>query len=253
MTPVLFKFLAGTIILLVTLLCGLGPIRSWWKRSHSHSLALAEAFAGGIFLGVALFHMLPESTASFNRILGPDAYPYANLFCAAGFMFLLGMENIILRLSKNWQNPIPYLLAVVLSIHALIEGSALGINTTLADAVLIFIAIIVHKGSESLALAANFARNSALSSYSVMVFLFFSMMTPLGIFLGSLLAETTAVSVQNPYLEPIFNALAAGTFLYIATLHKIHHQHIHECLGNLKEYSAMMIGLVAMAVLAIWV
>jgi zinc transporter 1/2/3 len=252
MNPVLFKFLAGTLILIVTLVCGLGPIRKWWKKAHSHTLALAEAFAGGIFLGVALFHMLPDSTRAFQQLLGQDAYPYGNLFCAVGFMFLLGMENIILRVVHHRQNPIPFLLAAVLSIHALIEGSALGINTSFADTVLIFIAIIVHKGSESLALAANFARNSTLPKHAMVVFLIFASMTPLGILMGDLLAETSAGN-HNPFLEPTFNALAAGTFLYIATLHKIHHQHIHECLGNLKEYTAMTIGLIAMAVLAIWI
>ena len=66
MSPLLFKFLAGFVILLITLLCGLGPIRNWWKQTYSHTLGLAEAFAGGIFLGVALFHMLPDANNGFH-------------------------------------------------------------------------------------------------------------------------------------------------------------------------------------------
>ncbi len=252
MSPLLLKILAGFIILAVTLFCGLAPIRNWWKKTHSHTLGLAEAFAGGIFLGVALFHMLPEANEGFTDALGQSGYPYANLICAIGFMLLLGLENMILRFNRHRTNPISYLLAVVLSIHALIEGGALGISETLASTVLIFVAIIVHKGSESLALAANLVRNSTFPSQAMLVFLVFSAMTPLGILAGDLLAETS-IGIQSPFLEPIFNSLAAGTFLYIATLHKIHHKHLHENIGNLKEFSAMTVGLIGMAVVAIWI
>lgn len=252
MSILLFKCLAGLVILLVTLLFGLGPIRNWWKQTHSHKLGLAEAFAGGIFLGVALFHMLPDANHGFHQILGVDSYPYANLLCAVGFMLLLGLENTILRFKAHHADPIPYLLAGVLSVHALIEGAALGINETLADTILIFTAIIVHKGSESLALAAHLARNSKLPKQALWIFLVFSAMTPAGILFGEALINASN-STQNALLGPIFNALAAGTFLYIATLHKIHHQHLHENIGKLKEFVAMLLGLAAMAVVAVWV
>jgi zinc transporter 1/2/3 len=252
MSPLLFKFLAGFIILLVTLACGLGPMRNWWKQTHSHTLGLAEAFAGGIFLGVALFHMLPDANRGFSEVLGQNNYPYANLLCAVGFMFLLGVENAILRFNQHRTNPIPYLLAAVLSLHAVIEGAALGISETLASTILIFTAIIVHKGSESLALAAHLTRNIILPKQAMFIFLAFSAMTPLGILVGDFLSETSE-SVHHPLLEPIFNALAAGTFLYIATLHKIHHQHLHEDIGNFKEFIVMSIGLASMALIAIWV
>lgn len=252
MSPLLFKFLAGFVILLITLLCGLGPIRNWWRQTYSHTLGLAEAFAGGIFLGVALFHMLPDANDGFTQVLGKNHYPYANLVAAIGFMLLLGIENAILRINRYRINPIPYLLTAVLSLHALIEGAALGISETLASTVLIFTAIIVHKGSESLALAAHLARNSVLPKQAISIFLVFSAMTPVGILAGDFLAETSE-HVQHPLLEPIFNALAAGTFLYIATLHKIHHQHLHENFGKLKEFVFMTIGLALMAVIAIWV
>jgi len=252
MSPILFKFLAGFVILLVTLLCGLAPIRNWWKQTYSHTLGLAEAFAGGIFLGVALFHMLPDANDGFVQALGQNNYPYANLLAAVGFMFLLGIENAMLRVNQQRINLIPYLLAVVLSLHALIEGAALGISETLSGTILIFTAIIVHKGSESLALAAHLARNSVLPKQAISIFLVFSAMTPLGILAGDFLAETSE-HVRYPLLEPTFNALAAGTFLYIATLHKIHHQHLHENFGKLKEFIFMTIGLSFMAILAIWV
>lgn len=252
MSPLLFKFLAGLIILLVTLACGLGPIRNWWKQAHSHTLGLAEAFAGGIFLGVALFHMLPDANKGFHEFLGQNSYPYANLLCAVGFMFLLGIENTILRFNQHRRNPIPYLLAVVLSLHALVEGAALGVSATLANTILIFTAIIVHKGSESLALAAHLTRNLILPKQAMLVFLIFSAMTPLGILAGDFLTESSE-SIQHPLLGPIFNALAAGTFLYIATLHKIHHQHLHKDIGNFKEFIVMSIGLSSMALIAIWV
>ena len=162
-------------------------------------------------------------------------------------MFLLGIENAIVRLIKYRIKPYPLFIAVVLSLHALIEGAALGVSETLPSTILIFTAIIVHKGSESLALAAHLHEILVFPKQAILVFLAFSAMTPLGILAGDFLTETSE-SIRHPLLEPIFNALAAGTFLYIATLHKIHHQHLHEDIGKLREFIVMSIGLSAMAV-----
>ncbi len=44
-------------------------------------------------------------------------------------------------------------------LHALIEGTVLGINTEFATAFILFLAIVLHKSSESFALAVVLNRN----------------------------------------------------------------------------------------------
>ena len=65
------------------------------RPEHRPSLEAADAFASGIFLGAALFHMLPDAIHEFSS-LNDTSYPLAELFCALGFLILLFLE----RLSK---------------------------------------------------------------------------------------------------------------------------------------------------------
>ena len=120
------------------------------------------------------------------------------------------------------------MLAVILIIHSLIEGAVLGINTTLATAAVIFIAIIAHKGSESFALAVILNRNQIILKRIIIIVGLFSLMTPLGILFGASLASGLPLNEEH-LLTAGFNAFAAGTFLYMSTLHHInHHQRSHK-------------------------
>ena len=250
------KFIAAGIIFILSIVTGLGPIRVWLANPHHEHIANIEAFAGGIFLGAALFHMLPDATREFTKVYGATTFPYTNLICAFGFILLLFLEKVILYYAKhryvNNLHVIPYILAIVLSVHALSEGTALGVNISLANSFIIFLAIIVHKSSESFALAASLTRSKMSLPHIATMFLFFSAVTPLGIIIGALTSNYIP-SNDEDLLEAIFNAFAAGTFLYIATLHNLHHKHVHEEMNYFYEFIALVFGLSIMAVAAIWV
>jgi zinc transporter 1/2/3 len=63
---ILLKIGFLVIILGVTLLFGYFPL--FWKRCRNSTkfLGIANAFSGGIFMGIALFHLLPESNENFE-------------------------------------------------------------------------------------------------------------------------------------------------------------------------------------------
>src|SRR3989338_6375401 len=153
------KILAAIAILLIALLAALLPLR--FARSHRRILTIGDAFASGVFLSAALFHMLPAAEAGFRATLPAISFPYANLLCAIAFVIILFLERGVGHFhhthdaaSDSARMPVtPYVLVLVLSIHALIEGIALGINATVTSALIIFSAIVAHKGSESFALA----------------------------------------------------------------------------------------------------
>ncbi len=257
MSLLLFKVLAAAIILITSLVAG---VRTLYKCRHNpnyHLLELGEALAGGVFLGIAFFHMLPDAQADLYQAYGNLSYPYANLLCVLGFVLLLFLEKVILHVgeadTQNVQQKtlVPYILPIVLSVHALTEGAALGINTTLADITIIFIAIIIHKGSESFALAASLGRSHLPLARSMPVFLGWALMSPLGVLLGSILADHLQ-SHRGLVMAAIFNALAAGTFLYIATLHKTSHLCRSKHTDHFVEFLLLLAGLTLMAVVEIW-
>lgn len=253
MTLIVYKLIAGLLIFITSLISVIYPLKVRARPEHRPTLESADAFASGIFLGAALFHMLPDAIGDFNEILGKIDYPLAELFCACGFLILLFLERLSTYLSSGRPSGsnVAYMVAIILIIHALIEGGALGINTTIETASIIFLAIIVHKSSESFALAVVLNRTQLALKQIVLFIGLFALMTPLGIAIGSMLALSFE-STTGKLLTAGFNAFAAGTFLYMSTLHHInHHQRLHQS-ETLTEFLFLLVGMVIMAVLALW-
>lgn len=228
------------------------PLKKKNLSHHSESRELGEALASGIFLGAAFFHMLPESISLFGKIYGPSSYPLPEVLCVSGFLFFLLLERLSLsNLYSSSKNVIPYLLSITLIIHALIEGVALGIGPTFSEAFMIFIAILAHKGSESFALSITLLRHALPLKRIIFIVIFFSLMTPLGIVAGTSINLINSTN-QGQLAAAIFNAFAAGSFLYISTLHHIHfHEHTDEP-QSLLEFASLVFGVVAMGVVALW-
>jgi zinc transporter 1/2/3 len=248
---IFYKSLAGILIFIVSLLAVIYPIRARIYPTHNRILELGDAFASGIFLGAALFHMLPDAIHNFAEIMPNMHYPLAESFCAGGFLLLLFLERLAHFTSSEHTHSLPYMLAVILVIHALIEGAALGVNETFAAASVIFIAIIAHKGSESFALAVILNRSHLSLKAIITTILIFALMTPLGIGLGTTL--TSVLHTQSGLLLTAgFNAFAAGTFLYMSTLHHINHHHRVNEAESLFEFAFLLIGLIIMAFIASW-
>lgn len=69
---VLTKIFSLLIILGLTILFGFVPY--FWKkcRKSTKILGLANSFSGGIFLGIALFHLLPESAEMVKDYFNPE-------------------------------------------------------------------------------------------------------------------------------------------------------------------------------------
>jgi zinc transporter 1/2/3 len=247
-----YKIIAAILIFITSLVAVIYPIKVRARPEHKPSLEAADAFASGIFLGAALFHMLPDAISVFATTLGHTDYPLAELFCACGFLLLLFLERLsqsTIRAKKS-VNTLPYMITLILVIHSLIEGTVLGINTTYETAAIIFLAIIVHKSSESFALAVILNPTQLALKHIVLIVSLFSLMTPIGILLGTLLTSIELRSTQ--LLTAGFNAFAAGTFLYMSTLHHInHHERMHES-ENLYEFLFLFVGMVIMAALALW-
>lgn len=116
---------------------------------------------------------------------------------------------------------------------------------------MLFIAIIAHKGSESFALCITLLRHQVPFKRIITIILFFAFMTPIGILFGAGLNDVM-LGEHSQLVKAVFNSFAAGTFLYISTLHHIRfHQHTEEVQGML-EFTCLVVGLAAMAAIALW-
>jgi zinc transporter ZupT len=116
---------------------------------------------------------------------------------------------------------------------------------------MLFIAIIAHKGSESFALAMTLLRHTLPIRRILVLIILFSFMTPIGITLGTTIQQLS-VARSGELAAALFNAFAAGTFLYISTLHHIHFHQRTQCTPGLLELASLIIGVATMAVIAVW-
>lgn len=257
-----FKLVAFVTIFLVGISGGLfAKYLSTSSRSEFY-FSSGNAFAGGIFLGAGLIHMLPDAQQGFHDVLGHSDYPWFAVACALGFLFILFLEKVLFSHDHHTGTKVtadvqsdkflyPYILMLVLSIHSIITGIALGTESRIAQAAVILIAVLAHKGTASFALAISMLRSRIPPRQMAGLIVCFSLMTPLGIASGyffMLLLSGRAEAV----FEAVFDALAAGTFLYIALLDILEEEFRSSTSHRMEKFFLVLAGFGLMALVAIW-
>jgi len=245
-----FKFTSILLILSVTVLSGFYPFFKKFTSHQEQSFPIAESLAAGVFLSVALIHMLGTASDEFYKL--SYHYPFAFLLAGITFLFLLLLEHIgreIVVHKGDSSGSFAILATVMLSLHAFLMGAALGLSASLSIAIVILFAILAHKWAESFSLAIQINKSHFSFRMNMLLFCIFSLMTPLGIVLGA--TATTTLS-NYPLLEPIFSSLAAGTFLYLGTLHGLENATLIKKCCDLRHFYFVILGFVIMAVVAIW-
>ncbi|MBU0715699.1 MAG: ZIP family metal transporter [Verrucomicrobia bacterium] len=253
-----FKIVAVFIIFITGLLGG--ALSKWLSGSRKSDLlfSFGNAFAGGVFLGAGLIHMLPDAQAGFKSLTGSD-YPWFTIVCCAGFLLILFIEKVLIRHEHAPQDAssltgklilYPYILMIVLSIHSVITGIALGTEARIAQASIILIAVMAHKGTAAFALTVSLLRGAMPLKRIVGMVVLFSLMTPVGILLGIGFMMIFSGRAEQIF-EAGFDALAAGSFLYIAMLDILQEEFSVQQHRPLK-FVLVLAGLAVMAVVAIW-
>ena len=258
MTISMFKFIAFIAVFATGLMGGL--LSKWVSESKKSALifSLGNAFAGGVFLGAGLIHMMPDAQQEFRDLTGTD-YPWFAVVCCVGFLSILFLEKIAIRHSHSHDDTsmgsgqmvlYPYVLMIILSIHSIIVGIALGTEARIAQVAVILIAVVAHKGTAAFSLTVSLLRGSVQRGRVVAMVVLFSFMTPLGILLGlGFMALLTGQAEK--IFEAGFDALAAGTFLYVALLDILEEEFAGNSYRPLK-FVFVFAGLAIMAVVAIW-
>ena len=238
-------------------------------------LSGGNAFAAGVFLGTGLIHVLGESAAAWSD-LGWD-YPVAFVLAAGAFCLILLFEHVLLPDEAHAMihahsgdpvgdedghghphgghgraaDPSPYALIVALSAHSVLAGLALGAQQLVASTLMIALAILAHKGTAGLALGLRLARSGLGTAAARRFVLLFAAMTPLGILLG-LVGSGVLRRGAGLYFDATVSALAAGTFLYIASIDMLQDEFLRPG-SRWAKWIWAVVGLALTAVLAVWV
>lgn len=197
-------------ILGLSLLGGILPI---FRINSMSFLSLANCFGGGNFLAIALVHLFVEANEGFAK-LGHDYEKSGAYYFLIGLLIPLFVEKVLMKhdahdafneMGKSLLSL--YMMLSLLSVHSLIEGIALGVQSHSSSVKAVLLAILAHKFFAAFSLSASIAKSGVKLSWTVSLIVFFSCVTPMGIILGMLLKY----SIDSSYFSEATKALAAGT------------------------------------------
>ena len=213
------------------------PVKWRWIAESRVMLGRANSFAAGVFIALALIHLLPEAMEGMWK--GQERL--APFTCAAGYLLILAVEAFakpapseallgselqqrddeddIMSLepetTSRAKQEIPPIMSIVLtfalSLHSLIEGLSIGVEAGEAEVLLLVLSISAHKLIAAIALGANFSSEGITQNVALMGSIF-AVSTPIGVLIG-----WAANGVLPPVADAFIQALSAGTFLYIGT------------------------------------
>jgi len=247
------KLWSALAIVAVGVIGGLIPIVAGRFEGSRRFFSLGNAFAGGVFLGAGLIHLLPDGNEDLRRVTD---YPLAGLFAASGLALLLLLDRVVFShhdmevRAQATPGFYPYVLTVILSVHSVIAGISLGLETLFSTSVVILLAILCHKGSAAFALMVSLHSSGVGVARQKGILSLFVLMTPLGLLAGTLASAALSGSAAL-LIEGAFNALAAGTFLYVAILDIIDEE-LAKSGDKLAKFALIVVGIALMALLAVW-
>lgn len=242
-----FQVFSLVVILGVTLVGGWLPLTRPERARQADGFPLGKPFSCGVFLALSLVMMLPSGFHLLGKAFPGALVPLPPVVAASVFLLLLFMEHREEELSTKGERAdgltspvIPVIMTVMIAIPSFLLGTALGVSGTLG-AVMIFLAIIAHKGTAGFALAVKMV-NSTMSVVQIrMLYGFFACSTPLGILVGQearhLLTGHAMLAAKGVILSS-----AAGVFLYMSTMHGLRDNPLIAQCRHHSGFIAMVVG-----------
>jgi len=247
-----FQIVSIICILVAALVGGYFPLARRDLAVEPEGLPQGQAFASGVFLALSLIIMLPHGLHLFSQAYPDIKYPLAALLAIFAFLSLVALSHVAVAtqaetvaLGQLSSPLVPLIITIMIAIPSFLLGTALGISDT-AAALMIFFAIMAHKGTAAFALALAMVRSTMTRFQTYALLGLFICSTPLGILVG---ADVHYYLVGHAALvaKAIVLSLAAGVFLFMATLHEMKHSPIiiHCC--TVRGFIYMLAGLIITA------
>ena len=239
--------LAG--IFLAAVLGALPPLLGRWSDRQLH---LFVAFGAGTFLGAVFFHLIPETIAAqpgLSGLSGGQTGVLTNFMILNGFMVVLFVERVLVRhrhhdcddVAEHRHQVVGISAFIGLSIHSLMAGFALGASFVAPRlALVIFLAIVSHKSVAAFSLATVFRLSNIPLRRALAMLAVFALCTPAGALLSlPLISTLSEIHITIP------TALAAGSFIYVATMDLLP-EAFHDTRKRLGPFVALSIGILVM-------
>ncbi|MDD4335179.1 MAG: ZIP family metal transporter [Desulfotomaculaceae bacterium] len=178
------------------------------------TLSLLLGFASGVMAAVIIFDLLPSSLN-----YGSFIFTLAGFLAGIGLMFMLDLLLNILYPAKLYGTgylKMGYLIATGIALHDLPEGLAIAAGFAAAEKLgpLLVFAIGIHNIPEGMVCAAPLKAGGYSTSKVLLVNVLISLVTPLGVFIGLLLVQTSSFFIGA------LLSFAAGAMTYIV-LHEL--------------------------------
>lgn len=259
-------------------------------KGSDYLFTLGGALAAGVMLSAGLVHLMADATEELAEYSEESlsGYPIAALFAGVSFLVLVIAEKAVDAFSHKQEQKMrkeikvniddslsgtessahghahdhdhnmialtsrvseiqAVVVAVAINFHAIMEGLAMGSASDSEQSWKILAALASHKGLEGFALgSAVMAANIPLARFWLYGILF-SLCTPLGIGIGWATSEEGESGVPGG----ICTALAAGTFIWMATMEflpKTFETPTH----FFAKTGCLLAGFGAMSLIAIW-
>lgn len=236
-----------------------GAIGAAANSGCKHSLQDADANKNGRVYAIDVDgekdRIEPDSFVEDDRTLTPHSYGSIEKHLHVGVDSSSAVKAAVVHSPSHQEhhfhgmvksNPILALVVLLaLSFHSIMEG--MGIGASSREAWDILIAVLAHKSLAAFALVLEFLHHNVSPRQMLASVATFSLMTPIGIFLGSMLVDATH---ETP-ASGVCSALAGGTFLYVAIM-EIIPQELQDPCHLVPKLSALLAGYSAMGVLSIW-
>lgn len=249
-----FHLISAVLVLIVGLAGGAWALRVGASSTPGsrYFMRMGAALAGGVFLGAGLIHMLGDASSTMDKAFPDVDYPIAFAIATVGFVMVLAVERVVFRAASAAEGPFAYILILVLGLHSLLAGIALGIEGSGIVGLAIVVAILAHKGAAAFSLGVSFVKANMPKCRAWGLIATFSCVTPFGIFIGSALGSILS-GENGEIVEGVFDALAAGSFMYIAAVDIITEEFGDAEHSHIPGFAALLAGLGLMTVLAMFV
>lgn len=244
-----FQWFSMVCILVVTFGGGWLPLSRPERARSPEGFPLGKPFACGVFLALSLVMMLPSGFHLLGKAYPGALVPLPPVIAATVFLLLLFMEHREEELAAKGAREdgrtspaIPIIMTVMIAIPSFLLGTALGVSGTI-EAVMIFLAIVAHKGTAGFALAVKMVKSTMSRSQVFVLFGLFACSTPLGIITGQ---EARGFLTGYEMLEAkgVILSAAAGVFLYMSTMHGLRDNPLLIQCRRHAGFFAMIVGFV---------
>ena len=251
------KIISFIILFFEGFLFGIMPNQINYCKKNLSFMGYASSFTGGLFLGICLIHILPESYEKYKK------FPISFFFTFITFCFIFYIDKIKLSSKKNqfnnlleenllknqieksnyFENAIEnnnnnnsfhnkndlktnqtnFLFLFALGFHAIFEGISIGASNEYKTLITIIIGILADKWAEGLSLGVTLVKSNIKFKNYLIIIIIFSLMSPIGILIGLL-----ATLSESKIIEAIFLGITSGTFIYISICDVLFEEFIEE-------------------------